>query len=116
MVCGICSILPNPNLRWSKGSHLVKKKYYGYLINKVTYVVHLLMFGFSEMTTLPIALQVIPGSVVVTPGSVVVTPGSVVVTTGSVVVTPGSVVVTTGSVVVTTGSILVTPGSYSYSW
>ncbi|GJR51316.1 putative reverse transcriptase domain-containing protein [Tanacetum coccineum] len=24
MVCGICSILPNPNLRWLKGSHLVK--------------------------------------------------------------------------------------------
>ncbi|GJY85379.1 hypothetical protein Tco_0499405 [Tanacetum coccineum] len=51
MVCGICSIIPSPNLRWLKGSHLVKKKY------KVTYVVHLLMFGFSEMTTLPIALQ-----------------------------------------------------------
>ncbi|GKB09473.1 reverse transcriptase domain-containing protein [Tanacetum coccineum] len=26
-------------------------------VSKVTYVVHLLMFGFSEMTTLPIALQ-----------------------------------------------------------
>ncbi|GKD13050.1 hypothetical protein Tco_1197457 [Tanacetum coccineum] len=33
MVCGICLILPNPNLRWLKGSHLVKKKYYAYLIN-----------------------------------------------------------------------------------
>ncbi|GJU30260.1 hypothetical protein Tco_1173849 [Tanacetum coccineum] len=49
MVCRICSILPNPNHRWLKGSYLVK--------NKVTYVVHLLMFGFSEMTNLPIALQ-----------------------------------------------------------
>ncbi|GJT66707.1 hypothetical protein Tco_1018187 [Tanacetum coccineum] len=57
MVCGICSILLNSNLRWLQGSHLVKKKYYAYLINKVTYVVRLLMFGFSEMTTLPIALQ-----------------------------------------------------------
>ncbi|GJR60664.1 ribonuclease H-like domain-containing protein [Tanacetum coccineum] len=32
MVRGICSILPNSNLRWLKGSYLVKKKYYAYLI------------------------------------------------------------------------------------